>query len=111
VQDRRPFKGRALALCLAVSMLSLGVSTTASVRPDAATLAAVFPPWWDRAASVQAAMAAGEVVRLGGAPDVVVVRSGAAGLARRLTASGAWLVLDPIVVSGCNAPAEVRHGR
>ena len=66
--------------------------------PAAGPVAAVFPPWWDSAQVLQAAAAAGPVVRFGALPFIVVVVPEHRHLLRP---AGAWLVLDPRALGGC----------
>ena len=65
----------------------------APTRSDA--IAAVYPPWWSSARVASAAASAGRIVAGGGAPFVVALKSDHPGLAARLRASGAWLLLNP----------------
>lgn len=79
----------------------------APTRDDA--VVAVFPPWWSSARVVAAAASAGRIVAGGGAPFVVALRSDRPGLAARVRARGAWLLLNPDIRGLCAAPGD--HAR
>ena len=78
-----------------------------SSAPQSGQAAVLFAPSLDRSAvMLQVAASGAELVRFGGVPGVVVVEmpeDGAAALRR----AGAWLVLDPVVLGGCSAPASL----
>lgn len=107
---RREFAGVAL---VAASMLALvPAAIPASTPTDPRIVAAVFPPWWSAARSISAAARHAQIVRLGGLPTIVIVRTavphhlGPHHLGPdhpgpdQLRADGAWLFLNPIV-AGC----------
>ncbi len=73
-----------------------------SLPGDGHTLAAIYAPWIgaDRAVN-RAAQAGGAVVRLGLLGSIVVVHDETQGLSDRLSASGAWAVIDPQFLGGC----------
>lgn len=78
-----------------------------SSAPQSGQAAVLFDPSLDRSAvMLQVAASGADLVRFGGAPGVVVVdlpTDGPAALRR----AGAWLVLDPVVLGGCSAPASL----
>ena len=76
------------------------------VAPQAATVAAVFPPWWPTSAIMGAAGSAGEIMGQGASRFVLVVRSDVPALPARLRQAGAWLTLAPRGALGCGLPAE-----
>lgn len=98
------------SLCIAMLAASFAVSATASLRPDAQAVAAVFPPWWTPRAVFAAAAGGGEVMQAGAAPGVVLVRSYRAGLPARLRSAGALMVLDPAFAGGCLGAREIKSG-
>ena len=72
-------------------------------------IAAVFPPLWTRAeAATAVASADGLIVREGGLPTVLIVRSADPDFTDRLRAHGALLLVDPIAMEGCSAPSASR---
>ena len=73
----------------------------ASMTPDSADVAAVFPPWWSASSIFIAASAVGVPVRSGRLPWVLVVHGDRADLGSRLRAAGALILLDPRRVRGC----------
>ncbi|WP_158811336.1 hypothetical protein [Beijerinckia sp. L45] len=81
-------------------VLSLAIALVALV-PNSNVIAAMFPPWWDAATIFEAAAAAGDPVRVGRLPWVVIVRGDPAQLAKRLHAAGAFLVMDSRFFAGC----------
>jgi hypothetical protein len=82
----------------------LGTAALA-MRPSGAAdapVAAVFPPWWSAERSfIAAASAGGAIVREGAWSNILVVKPADAGLAHRLYAAGAWLLLDPKALDAC----------
>ncbi len=92
-------------LVAAMTLAVAAASATAVPADPEAGVAAVFPPWWTReAAAVAVAGADGLIVREGAIPTILVVRPGRPGLAERLRAHGALLIVDPRAASGCFAP-------
>lgn len=80
---------------LAVLMLA------APVQSDR-TLAAVFPPWFDKASVLVAVSQAGaSMLRHGGTDSVALVRLDHPDAAERLRTAGAWAVVDPGGLFGC----------
>ncbi len=85
---------------LALAMLSLAPRPTA---PAGTVLAAVFPPWWSATRSFLAASGAGvAILRAGALPAILVVRLDRPESRARLREAGAWLLLDPQALGGCN---------
>lgn len=83
-------------------MASLAMAAASSLRPrDPGRLAAVFPPWWSAGQSLDAASRVAAVTGFGGLPFVVAVSGVSPDLPRRLSAEGAWLVLDGSAFSFC----------
>jgi hypothetical protein len=72
------------------------------VRPDAETVAVVFPPWWSAEQAFQAAASANaEFVRTTAIPAILVVRPGERDGLSRLREAGAWFAIDPRAVAAC----------
>jgi hypothetical protein len=88
------------AAAVGLAVLSLSVAVEARPR-DPRQAAAVFPPWWGSARTLDAAGRAGAVVAVGALPFIVTVRSAAGPIAPRLRAVGAWLDLDPALAGVC----------
>ncbi len=89
----------------ALGILSLGaVCGLAARAPAQGPVAMLFPPWWTQAQSYAAASAVGPVVRLGGVSFVMIVSPASDRRRADLYRAGAWLALNPIVVSGCLEP-------
>lgn len=89
----------AFVLCAPLAVLAM---------PRSGTVAVVGSPLGDPATVADVVTAAGGViVREGGVRNVLIAHSDEAGFVRRLFAAGAWLVLDPAAVGGCDphAPA------
>jgi hypothetical protein len=94
------------SLLPAVILMGLGVAWTGTLtlRPrDGEAVAALFPPGATRDQSLAAASAAGasEIVAFGNWSSVVLVRSDAPDLPRRLRSAGAWLVVRAPLAAGC----------
>jgi hypothetical protein len=87
-------------LCLAAAVAAL---TQAGPGSIAGPVAAVFPPWWHAAEVFTAAGTAGRIVRFGSVRFVVIVAPEDPGMAERLRAAGAILVIDPMFVGGCSS--------
>ena len=71
------------ALALGSLLAAAGISMA---PPAAGPLAAVFPPWWDGREAMVAAASAGDIVRFGLLPCIVIVAPDGAGAAERLPA-------------------------
>ena len=95
---------RPVFLCLLVGVLGLAVGISAETPRESGAIVAVFPPWWTASRAFAAASNAGAVVNSGTFPFVVIVRSQRPGLGTRLRAAGAFLLLDPLGIGGCEAP-------
>lgn len=89
------------ASLFALSLLVLPALSQAA--PDPRVVAGVYPPWWGGAEILKAAGEAGAIIRLGGLPFIVVVRSEAGDAAARLSASGSLFTLNPLGLAGCLA--------
>jgi hypothetical protein len=64
--------------------------------------AVVAPPSYDLARTIGLVDAAGgEIVEVGGSPNVIIAHSADKHLVAALYRSGAWLVIDPLHVRGC----------
>jgi hypothetical protein len=95
----------ASAMAAAIALGSLLVAAATTVPARAATLAAVFPPWWPADRALDAAAQAGNVLRVGASPYVVIVRSERPDLQARLRLAGALVLLNPFGAGGC-APSS-----
>lgn len=75
--------------------------------PQSGQAAVLFDPSLERSAlMLQVAESGADLVRFGGAPGLVIVDlpdEGPSALRR----AGAWLVLDPVLLGGCSAPASL----
>ena len=88
---------------LAASLLTLApaaLAPTGGTGP--APVAAVFPPWWSATQALTAAASSSQILRLGGLPSIIIVRTDHPD---RLRADGAWLFLNPIL-GGCAPKTE-----
>ncbi|MFX4219952.1 MAG: hypothetical protein ACMVO3_02600 [Thalassobaculum sp.] len=109
---------RSTALSLAPATLAgaamLVAATVGGLAPDAdgtGPVAAVFPPWWSTR-DVMAGLARTDaaILREGFSSSIILASSPTPGLADRLRAAGAILVLDPQAAAGCLglAPPSLR---
>ena len=100
--SRNPWSGllpsAALLLCSAFAALMVGLAPTAGQTQ----FAVITAPWWDlsRTAALVGA-AEGDILDVGGLPNVVIAHSDAPGFVAALYEQGAWLVLDPVLLRGC----------
>lgn len=90
----------------AAIIATLGIAMSV-VPADARSVAAVFPPWWTQAQTFQAASNVGDVVRLGRFSSVVIVRDDRKGLAMRLRAAGALILVNALTFGGCAGQSNV----
>lgn len=108
---RLALPGAAL-LMLAASLPA--VAAAAAPEPGARDIAAVFPPWWTPGRALSAAASAGQVRAAGSGSHILIVHADAreadGGLAARLRASGAILLLAPQGRSGCTPDARSPAG-
>ncbi|MDO8377573.1 hypothetical protein [Phenylobacterium sp.] len=87
-----------------IAAASVMGATLLGARPlDLHEAAGVFPPWWDREASLLAASDAGAVLAVGTLPFIVIVRTPDADAPARLRAAGALFSIDPGRVAPCAA--------
>lgn len=84
-----------------VATISLLAAAATTVPAHAATLAAVFPPWWSGSRTLEAASRVGDVLRLGAYAHVVIVRSTRPDLPARLRLAGALVLLNPFGAGAC----------
>lgn len=98
---------RSLARALAIPALGLAGLVAPLVAGGAKDqVVAVFPPWWEAARVVQAAYAAGPVLRLGPASFVIVIAPDGPHGRDRLRQSGAWLLFNANGLAGCFSRIE-----
>jgi len=92
-------------LPLALAVGALVVCAALELQPEAGgPVAAVFPFWWGGARAALAAAPAGALIRFGALPCIVVLQPAPAGRAM-LRRAGAWAVLNPAALGGCNPEA------
>jgi hypothetical protein len=73
-----------------------------AARPlDDKVAAGVFPPWWSQSQILAAASQAGQILRMGAVPFVVVVQDDEGAVAARLKEAGSLFSLDPNGAAGC----------
>jgi len=85
---------RECAMGLGVALVSCGVALPAAApRADAQAVVAIYPPWWDRTRTLEAAAAAGAVLP-GPVSFAVLMYAPDAQAAARLRRAGALVVLD-----------------
>lgn len=105
--SRRGSGASAVPALLLLLASTLSLAGTALAPRDDGLVAAVFPPGLDRNGVLERVAAADAVlVRLGAWDGIAVAASTRPGLAARLRAAGAWLVLDPIAAAGCPLPSS-----
>jgi hypothetical protein len=82
---------------------SVGLAAASGLAPSSDhPVAAIFPPWWTAKQSFAAAAQAGApIVRTGAFANILVLASDQPGLAKRLYAAGAWLLLDAQALAAC----------
>lgn len=86
-----------------IAMLAVALFGLLAPADDVdARVAAIFPPWWT-AHDVLASLTGSDtlILRDGIASTVLLVASPTPGLAGRLRAAGALLILDPKAAAGC----------
>jgi hypothetical protein len=94
---------RASALGAAMILLSALPLLWLETRPrDVRNVAVLFAPWISGDAALARVVAAGGVVvRPGAWRSILVAKSDAGDLPKRLYAAGAWAVIDPAALGGC----------
>ena len=94
----------AALLLLSVLALFATVSATAFPRDPSRGVALIFAPWTTpEAVLTRVAATGGRFVRFGGVSFVAIAIPHDADYAARAFASGAWLIVDPLVISACAA--------
>jgi hypothetical protein len=89
-----------VASVAAAIVLSVATILVVSV-PRSNVVAALFPPWWGSKTIFEAAAEAGDPVRLGRFPWVMIVHGDPSHLAHRLRTAGALLLVDSRFFAGC----------
>jgi hypothetical protein len=94
-------------IALGAACATLVMAMSAAAAPMGATrVAAVFPPWWTGARAIDAAATAGSIAGAGATASILIVSSDAPGLAARLRAAGAMMLLSPGLAGLCDVPAR-----
>ena len=91
-------------LIFTVAVASLYVAARLGLKPrdPAMGVGVIFAPWVSETSAVDRATAAGaRFVRFGGLPFIVVVVPEAADYVARISAEGAFLVVDPQALAAC----------
>jgi len=70
-------------------------------RPNRDSVAAIFPPWWKALRAFEVAAAAGDIAAVGRWRTVLILRGESQGLALRLRAAGALIVIASGSFIGC----------
>lgn len=97
-----------LPVCLAC-MGTLPQAVQVLAPKQGSPVAAVFPPWWSQTQTATAgAGAGGAILRFGAWPTIVVLQPLQRGLAARLLAAGAWLVLSASLPAPCGASVHTQ---
>ncbi|HET6308583.1 MAG TPA: hypothetical protein VFG12_15440 [Rhodopila sp.] len=91
---------------MTVGLASGGLLAALLGGPSSGPVAAIFPPWWSAARAVSAAASGGAVLGMGAAHFVVLVAPDDQFGRERLWRAGAWLLLDPGGVGGCDQAAK-----
>lgn len=90
------------AVAGAAMLVAAAVGGLAPDEDGTGPVAAVFPPWWSaRDVMVGLARTDAAILREGFNASIVLASSPTPGLADRLRAAGALLVLDPQAAGGC----------
>jgi hypothetical protein len=92
----------------AISVLAIGATIVVTLLPAIETssansdsMAAIFPPWWGSARAFEAAAGVGDIAGVGKFKTILIVRGESEGLATKLHAAGALLVLGSQLFVGC----------
>jgi hypothetical protein len=103
--SRNPAPAFALSLVLFAPVAAIAL-------PPSNVVAVLGPPAAGTPGAARiVAGAGGAILRVGRWPNLLVAISSEAGFARRLYAAGAWLVVDPAILTGCDplSPPTSRH--
>lgn len=92
---------RALLVGLGIAGTLAMAAGVAPPPPKQDRLAVVFPPWWSGAHVAAAGASAGDIVGVGGAPFILILRGDDAGLGARARRAGGLLLLDPATAGMC----------
>jgi hypothetical protein len=93
---------------LAISVLAIGATIvvtlllaieTSSANSD--SMAAIFPPWWGSARAFEAAASVGDIAGVGKFQTILIVHGKSDGLATRLHAAGAVIVVSSQLFVAC----------
>jgi hypothetical protein len=96
--QRQPMRAVVVIAATIISTLLFAVELSGSKTES---FAAIFPPWWDSTRAFAAAGGVGDIVGVGMFPTVVIVHGNTGGLAMRLHAAGALIVVSAQLFNGC----------
>jgi hypothetical protein len=100
--SRNPWSGLLPAAALLLSSVFATLLIGLAPAAGQTQLAVIAPPWWNLMQTAEMVGAAeGDVVDIGGLPNVVIAHSDDPGFVAALYRRGAWLVLDPVLLRGC----------
>lgn len=95
-----------IVAALAVLASTVGIVLISEPPKSAFVVTAVFPPWWSAEDILRAVEPIGAAASSGRTPNVVTVYGGA-DLQPQLRHAGAWLLLDPRLLT-CGPPSELQ---
>jgi hypothetical protein len=96
-----PLKCFVFIFCVSVSAVGSLAVAVAAASPRSSSIAAAFPPWWANSDIFKAAARAGDPLRIGRFPWIVIVRGDASDLSERLRSAGAIALVDANSLAGC----------
>lgn len=100
--NRSPWSGLLTAIALLLGSVLAALLIGLAPAAGQTQLAVIAAPWWNLVQTMDMVGAAeGDVVDIGGFPNVVIAHSDDPGFAASLYRQGAWLVLDPVLLRGC----------
>lgn len=102
---------RLLPLFAFVAFTLVVLVAGAGPRPQARSVAAVYPPWWSDARIGEAAASAGSIAAGGGLRNVILLAGAPGEIAGRARRSGALFLIDTRAARFCADPLALSGDR
>lgn len=100
--SRKPWSGLLPAAVLLLGSLAAALPAGLAPAAGQTQFAVIAAPWWSLSRTAELVGAAeGDILDIGGLPNVVIAHSDDPGFVAALYRKGAWLVLDPVLLRGC----------
>lgn len=102
IVSRKPWSGLLPSVALLFGSVFAALLVGLAPAAGQTQFAVIAAPWWSLSRTAELVGAAeGDILDVGGLPNVVIAHSDDPGFVAALYRRGAWLVLDPVLLRGC----------